>query len=237
MMQAANHVRQAQRSGLSCKQHAASRQHRVALGIMAGSNAGRRTLVIRAAGETMAPDSYCCVGLSHCFTKNEDGRLGDVLVIEPISSSSLECMATGAKTSFKAATGLTLADAAARDKSRLPEPFQEGMFCDEWSNRLQAAARTWQRPHAQDNLMDIVPLGKVRLSFNFNLDNKRVLNFENVVTDDDNVKQDMSIDVYGRADKKARDETMAKAAAEAEEAKKKEKEEQETDELDALLAA
>ena len=61
MMQAANHVRQAQRSGLRCKQHAASRQHSVALGIMAGSNAGRRTLVIRAAGETMAPDSYCCV--------------------------------------------------------------------------------------------------------------------------------------------------------------------------------
>jgi len=65
----------------------------------------------------------------------------------------ISAAAAGAKTSFKAATGLTLADAAARDKSRLPEPFQEGMFCDEWSNRLQAAARTWQRPHAQDNLM------------------------------------------------------------------------------------
>jgi hypothetical protein len=36
---------------------------------------------------------------------------------------------------------------------------------------------------------DIVPLGKVRNNFNFNLDSKRVLNFENVVTDDDNVKQ------------------------------------------------
>lgn len=36
---------------------------------------------------------------------------------------------------------------------------------------------------------DIVPLGKVRGNFNFNLDSKRVLNFENVVTDDDNVKQ------------------------------------------------
>jgi len=36
---------------------------------------------------------------------------------------------------------------------------------------------------------DIVPLGKVRSNFNFNLDGKRVLNFENVVTDDDNVKQ------------------------------------------------
>jgi hypothetical protein len=34
-----------------------------------------------------------------------------------------------------------------------------------------------------------VPLGKVRSNFNFNLDGKRVLNFENVVTDDDNVKQ------------------------------------------------
>jgi phosphatidylinositol glycan class S len=80
-----------------------------------------------------------------------------------------------------------------------------------------------------------VPLGKVRANFNFNLDNKRVLNFENVVTDDDNVKQDMSIDVYGRADKKARDEAMASAAAEAE-ASEAAKQEQEAEELDALLA-
>jgi hypothetical protein len=34
--------------------------------------------------------------MSHCFKKAEDGRLADVMVIEPISSSSLECMATGA---------------------------------------------------------------------------------------------------------------------------------------------
>jgi hypothetical protein len=34
-------------------------------------------------------------GLSHCFKKAEDGRLADVMVIEPIASSSLECMATG----------------------------------------------------------------------------------------------------------------------------------------------
>lgn len=59
----------------------------------------------------------------------------------------------GAKTSFKLATGLTLADAAARDRARLPESFSDGVFCDEWAYRLEAAARTWQRPHAQDNLM------------------------------------------------------------------------------------
>lgn len=84
---------------------------------------------------------------------------------------------------------------------------------------------------------DIVPLGQVKASFNFNLDTKRVLNFENIVTDDDNVKQDMSIDVYGRADKKARDEATAAAAAAATAAAKQAAADAEADELDALLAA
>jgi hypothetical protein len=52
----------------------------------------------------------------------------------------------------------------------------------------------------------------------------------------DVVLQDMSIDVYGRADKKAREEAMAKAAAEKE-AEAKAKAEQEESDLDALLAA
>lgn len=46
----------------------------------------------------------------------------------------------------------------------------------------------------------------------------------------------MSIDVYGRAEKKARDEAMAKAAVEAE-AVAKAKADQEESDLDALLAA
>ena len=45
---------------------------------------------------------------------------------------------------------------------------------------------------------DLVPLGKVRSDFNYDLSDKRVLNFENEVKDEDNIKQDMSIDVYGR---------------------------------------
>ena len=39
-----------------------------------------------------------------------------------------------------------------------------------------------------------------------------MLNFENVVNDDDNIKQDLSIDVYGRA----KEEDDAAAAAEPE---------------------
>ena len=44
----------------------------------------------------------------------------------------------------------------------------------------------------------ILPLGSVRKDWNFSLQDKRVLNFENEVSDSDNIKQDISIDVYGR---------------------------------------
>jgi hypothetical protein len=100
-----------------------------------------------------------------------------VMVIEPISSSSLECMATGemrgdgagnskrkaasglrqhnvnpagsllhcacagAKTSFKLATGLTLAEAAARDTASLPEAFAQGVFCDNYSERCVGGSK------------------------------------------------------------------------------------------------
>ncbi|KIY95315.1 hypothetical protein MNEG_12646 [Monoraphidium neglectum] len=187
-------------------------------------------------------DSYCCLGLAHCFRKKEDGKLEDVFVIEPLSATSLECMATGARTSFKVAVGVKVADALSRNKGALPEAFQDGLWCEKYDARLDAAARTWQRSHAQDNLMDIVPLGKARSNFNFSLDDKRVLNMDNVVNDDDNIKQDISIDVYGRAEKQERDEKMAAAAAAAiaasaaAAAAAAEEESEEEDDLDALLA-
>lgn len=59
----------------------------------------------------------------------------------------------GARTSFKLVTGIRLADALSRNKAVLPEEFAEATFCDKWDFRLEAAARTWQRPHPQDNLM------------------------------------------------------------------------------------
>lgn len=102
---------------------------------------------------TSTNDKQTQQGLAHCFRKNDEGKLEDVLVIEPLSASSLECMATGARTSFKLASGVRFADAAARSKARLPEQFAAGVWCDNYDARLGAAARTWQRPHAQDNLL------------------------------------------------------------------------------------
>ncbi len=77
----------------------------------------------------------------------------------------------------------------------------------------------------------------MRSNFNFTLEDKRVLNFENVVDDSDNIKQDISIDVYGRKEKAEQEAAAAKAAAEAAASAAEEEPEEEVDELDALLAA
>lgn len=195
-----------------------------------------RSLTYGAVVSTSPMEGYVCLGLAHCFEKSDEGKLTPRMVIEPISACSLECMATGARTSYKMATGTTLAEALQRDKEVLPEGFAEGAFCENYEYRLHAAARTWQRSHAQDNLMDIIPLGKMKNNFNFTLEDKRVLNFENEVSDSDNIKQDISIDVYGRKEKE--EEEAAKAAAAAAAAAPAEEEaEEEVDELDALLTA
>ncbi|KAG2444360.1 hypothetical protein HXX76_001116 [Chlamydomonas incerta] len=125
-----------------------------------------------------------------------------------------------------------------RKRETLPEAFQEAPFCENFEYRCEAAVRTWSRPHAQDNLMDIVPLGKSRGNFNFSLEDKRVLNMENVVNDNDNIKQDMSIDVYGRkkADDYAAKQAAESAAKEAESAVEDKKRREEED-LDMLLLA
>lgn len=87
---------------------------------------------------------------------------------------------------------LRLEEALARNKAALPAEFGPGTWCDEYEARCDACARTWLRPHAMDNLLDIVPLGQLKSSFNFSTADKRVLNMENEVDDSDNIKQDLS---------------------------------------------
>eukprot|EP00894_Picocystis_sp_ML_P003970 jgi/Pico_ML_1/54487/g4826.t1 len=73
--------------------------------------------------------------------------------------------------------------------------------------------------------------GQVRKDFNVNFDDKRVVNMENIVTDDDNIKQDISIDVYGR---QKEDEESEKEPVQATEAPTEEKEDDD-DGVDSLL--
>lgn len=74
-------------------------------------------------------------------------------MIEPISANQVECMSTGAKTSFKEVVGLTAAHALSRDMSLLPAEWEGATFCEEYEFRVGCCVRTWLRPHAQDNLL------------------------------------------------------------------------------------
>lgn len=74
------------------------------------------------------------------------------MVVEPLAANSLECMANGAATCFKAVTSVTLEDALRKDLSLLPDQFEGASWCSDYEFRCGAAARTWLRPHAQDNL-------------------------------------------------------------------------------------
>jgi len=75
-----------------------------------------------------------------------------------------------------------------------------------------------------------VPLNQVKSGYNYDTTDKRVLNMDNVVNDEDNIKQDISIDVYGRKEK-----------ADLQQHQEQEEEvvdgDQEEDELDSLLAS
>lgn len=165
-----------------------------------------KATVMEAFGDesVMTGEEYLCVGLAHCFEK-VDNKLLPRMVVEPVTAGTVESMAAGALTSYKCLTAVTLADAAKMDLSLLPKQFQEeeGLtFAESFVFRSECASRTWLRPHAQEHLLNIVPANpEVRDDWNYSVtNNTRILNFENVVNDDDNVKQDMSIDVYGRKD-------------------------------------
>ena len=67
--------------------------------------------------------------------------------------SSLTHTATGAKTCFRHVTSTSFEDAVKKDRTILPQEFQEGLFCEDFEFRCGASARTWLRSHAQDNLL------------------------------------------------------------------------------------
>ena len=60
---------------------------------------------------------------------------------------------SGARTSFRFVTGMTVKDAMSKNKALMPPEFADASFCNQFDYRCEAAARTWLRPHAQDNLM------------------------------------------------------------------------------------
>lgn len=139
---------------------------------------------------TDAPDlsaaDYCAFGLATCFIK-EDGNVNQVEIFEPIPSAALEAILKAVPTSYRWVEAIAIGEVWDGEQIQLPASLPEGtQVCENFLERTIAAARTYQsRPEAKAH----IPLGERRDNFNYSLDRKRVLNVQNVVRTEDNVKQ------------------------------------------------
>jgi hypothetical protein len=134
----------------------------------------------------LSANDYVVLGLATCFIK-EDGEVFEVKVVEPIPSAALEALVKGIPTSYEIAIATTINAVLPSDTPQLPAEFPaEAQFCDEFTDRLAAAARTYKaRPVAQD----CIPVGSTRTDFNYSTERKRVLNSQRIIRTEDNVKQ------------------------------------------------
>ena len=134
----------------------------------------------------LSTDDYVVIGFATCFIK-QDGEVYEVHIAEPIPSASLEALITGIPTSYQWAIATTIGGLLVDGSPTLPVAFPpETQFCDEFSDRLLAATRTYKaRPAAQAH----IPAGTTKTDFNYSIERKRVLNSKRVVRSEDNVKQ------------------------------------------------
>ncbi|WP_416672762.1 hypothetical protein [Egbenema bharatensis] len=144
------------------------------------------TAIVYPNAADLTADDYIAIGLATCFIK-DDGEVHQVRIAEPIPSAALEAITKGIATSYELAYGTTLGAVLPNESPQLPAGFPpETQFCDDFAERLTAAARTYKkRPSAQE----IIPIGSTKADFNFSTDRKRVLNSERIVKTEDNVKQ------------------------------------------------
>jgi len=131
-------------------------------------------------------DDYCVFGLATCFFR-EDGEIQQVEILEPIPSAALEALIKGIPTSYQKAVAKTLGEVFTAETVKIPVEFPETTkLCEEFNQRVIAASRTYKRrTEAQTH----IPLGTMYDQFNYSIEKKRLLNLENVVTTEDNVKQ------------------------------------------------
>ena len=134
----------------------------------------------------VSPDDYLVIGLATCFIK-EDGEVSQVKIVEPIPSAALEAIVKGIPTSYKMASGTTLGKVLSGETPLLPTDFPpEAQFSDNFAERAIAAARTYK---IHPEVKSLIPQGSRSNDFNYSLERKRILNAENIVSSQDNVKQ------------------------------------------------
>lgn len=130
-------------------------------------------------------EDYVVVGVATCFRRSES-ELEMLKVLEPIPSAYLETLLQGIPTAYDRIAAVTVGDLLESTKRAALMDDEDVRLCENFRDRLVAAARTYQnRPAAQS----LVPVGTSRTDLNFSTEKKRILNLENVVKAEDNVRQ------------------------------------------------
>jgi len=156
--------------------------------------------------EALKEEDYVAYGLSCCYELSEGNKLDETYVAEPLTAGTLECIEGGAETSYKRVLGLTCGQIFTGD-CKDPTGINmgaiqilddgEGMrLCGDAVEKTIAAARTFKRRIEAQS----IAVGEIAEDFNFSTEKKRILNEVYTPSEDDNIKQDISIDVYGRTD-------------------------------------
>lgn len=159
-------------------------------------------------------EDLAIVGLATAFVTDEGGKPKEVSIIEPLPSGTVETICKGIETSVRRAyclpwKDLVLGDAAQPTGINMANlaPLLDGeKVLDvqaDWMERAMAAARTIKR--RRDECERLVPVGEVCGDYNFSTKRKRVLDQKYEPDDNDNIKQDISIDVYGRDSEQAKE--------------------------------
>lgn len=153
-----------------------------------------------------SPEDYVPLGIAVCYQRNQNNKLDEVMVVEPLATGTLENVTgTGQPTSYKRILATTIG-AVPDSPSELPAEFTRGekvSYGEDFAERMCAAARTFKR---MPSSKDILTVGQVSTceeggELTFCTDGiQRILNEKWEPKFDDNVKQDGSIDVYGRGD-------------------------------------
>ncbi|CAB1105754.1 unnamed protein product [Ectocarpus sp. CCAP 1310/34] len=157
-------------------------------------------------------DDYVAFGLACCFVMNDNLKLDEYYVYEPLTAATLETIASSQslETSYKRVTAFRAKDifegppsrptGIQVDKLKILDGDVTAHICENPVERTLAAARTYKRRvEAQ-----MCGYGDLLEGFNFSTERKRILNHKFEPSFDDNVKQDKSIDVYGREEEEAK---------------------------------
>lgn len=155
-------------------------------------------------GDPLDANNYIALGLAKVFMMSEGSPTAKYLV-EPLTAGTLETLQLGVPTSYcrvlATTCGQLFDDLAAPSKIRIEsltkliEGFEGVQICESMIERAAAAARTFRR---RPEATTFIAIDQTSEELNFNTDRKRIIDMHFEPSFDDNVKQDRSIDVYGR---------------------------------------